>query len=101
MEFTPEELKQLRRDAASQPPLLRIGKNGASSGVIGEIKRQLENRGSVKLKLLKAVTETADRHAVAETLASVGGIVLLAKKPGREHPVVANHRGSRFKGGAK
>ncbi|HLC66196.1 MAG TPA: hypothetical protein VJK52_01005, partial [Candidatus Nanoarchaeia archaeon] len=60
--------------------------------------------GMVKLRLLKSLTQTADRHAIATELAArtsstlvhvVGSIVILAKKPGREHSAFAKRRVSR------
>lgn len=100
-----EERKQLLHNAASLMPVLRIGKSGLTPGMVAEVKRQVEQRQLVKIKLLRAATEAQDRHALAATLAAsadaelvhfVGSIVILAKKPGREHPVPAKHRGSRF-----
>lgn len=98
------DLTELRNAAADLQPLLRIGKNGVTDAIVQEVRRQVENRGLIKIKLLKVLTAEGDRRRIAEDLAArtdallvhvVGSMVTLAKKPDREHPVVANRRGSR------
>lgn len=105
MTFTPEEIRELKQQAAALPPLLRIGKQGLTPGVIREVARQLEERGLIKIKLLKAASVNQATHASADQLAMetsstvvhvVGSIVILAKKPGREHSAFAKRRVSCF-----
>ena len=98
------DLTDLRNAAANLQPILRIGKNGITDALVREVRRQVENREIIKIKLLKVLTADGDRRKIAEDLAAradvllvhvVGSMVTLAKKPDREHRVVANRPGSR------
>ena len=68
-------------------PLVRIGKNGLTPGIVEEIKKQLKKHPVVKIKLLHAFHE--DKHVTAETLAEecnaelvrvVGKTIVLGRK---------------------
>ncbi len=53
-------------------PHVRIGKSGITEGVIGEIKRQLESRGVIKVRVLRTYLRESGLKTkdVAEEVAS-------------------------------
>lgn len=59
----------LRDKARNIEPLLRIGKNGLTPGVVHEIINQLKKKRLVKIKLLKAFIEGRDKKEAARELA--------------------------------
>ena len=70
-------------------PIVRIGKSGLSDTVVGEIKKQVQQKKLIKVKMLRSFVGTGDKKALARELAektgsilvhSVGLIVVLAKK---------------------
>lgn len=79
--------KEQKEMAKGLEPLLRIGKNGLNEGTVKEIKKMLEKRKLVKIKMLKTFAE--DRKKAAKDIAdktdsvlvdSVGFVVVLGKK---------------------
>ena len=83
------DIKEMKAKAMSMEPLVRIGKSGLSESVLGEIKKQLESKGMIKIKMLKSFIGSADRKSLAKKIVeetksrlvhSVGFIVVIAKK---------------------
>jgi len=55
---------------------MSIGKNGITSGVIEEIRRQLEEKKEIKIRLLRSVRADKNRFELARDLEDkTGGIV--------------------------
>jgi len=88
-EMTPGELKALREKAKLLEPLVRIGKNGLTESSLLHIKKLVDKRKLVKVKLLKSFLEANDRKAAAGLLAKgtgaelvdqVGFVVVLYKR---------------------
>lgn len=82
---------QLRSKAKSLDPMIRIGKNGLSPGAVEEIKKQLNKKRLIKIKILRAALKEQGRKELAKELAEktgseiieqVGLIVVLNKKSG-------------------
>ena len=82
------KLRKLRENAKRLEPAVRIGKNGLTDGAINEIKRQLEKKELVKVKLFKSFVENKNRKSVAEDIAEktdsaiidhVGFVIVLKK----------------------
>lgn len=80
------ELKDISK---GMEPILRIGKNGLTDGVISEINSQLNKRHLVKIKMLPAFLDSEDRKIIALKIAKktdsklvqqVGGVIVLYKK---------------------
>lgn len=67
----------LRDQARSIEPLLRIGKNGLTPGVVNEIVAQLKKKRLVKIKLLKAFIEGKDKKEAGRELAEKTGAILV------------------------
>ena len=70
-------------------PVVRIGKSGLTEPVINEIKKQLEKKKLIKIKMLKAFVSGKDKKEMAREIAektgsmlvhNVGFIVVVAKK---------------------
>lgn len=72
---TPEIVRMVWKEKA----LVRIGKKGITDEVIDEIKRQLKNRGIIKVRILKAAItkEGKDRYEIAKLLAERVGAKLV------------------------
>lgn len=84
-----QELKRLREKAKLLEPLVRIGKNGLTDASMLHIKKLVDKRKLIKVKLLKSFLEANDRKAAAELLAKgtgaelvdqVGFVVVLYKR---------------------
>ncbi len=84
-----ENIKELKRKAAALEPIVRIGKSGLSDTVVGEIKKQIEQKKLIKVKMLRSFVGTEDKKQIARQMAektgsvlvqSVGLTVVLAKK---------------------
>ncbi len=63
---------------------IRIGKNGVTDSAIAEIKKNLDKKNNVKVKLLKNFTETSDKRK------AVRDLVLSVKREGLYHKAVGN-----------
>ncbi|ALU12451.1 hypothetical protein EYM_03920 [Ignicoccus islandicus DSM 13165] len=67
------------RDLHQSKPTVYIGKNGVTESVIAEIKRQLNDKGYVKVKVQKNIIryQGVDRKDVAYQVAEMVGAKLL------------------------
>ncbi len=72
-------MKELRGELSQTRPTVHIGKKGVTDEVIREIRRQLEERGFVKVKMEKSVIRylELDRREVAKEVAQRIGAELL------------------------
>lgn len=59
----------LKDKARNIEAAVRIGKNGATDGIVNEIKRQLKDKKMIKVKLLKPFIAGKDKKAAAKELA--------------------------------
>jgi RNA-binding protein len=84
-----EETEGLREKARLMEPLVRLGKNGLTDAALLHIRKMVDSRKLVKVKLLRSFLESNDRRAAAETLArstgaevidQVGFVVVLYKR---------------------
>jgi len=82
-------IPELKAKAMALEPIVRIGKAGLTESVLNEIKKQLEQKGLIKVKALKSFAKGRDKKSVAEEIAKktgsilvhrVGFVVVLAKK---------------------
>jgi len=83
--FTNNKLKE---KAKTLEPVIRIGKNGLTENTIKEIKKQLNKKKLIKVKLLKAFVKGKDKKLVANNIAEetnsklidmVGFVIVLYK----------------------
>lgn len=72
-----ESLQKLKDKARSIEPIIRIGKNGLSDGQINEIKKLIQKRKLIKIKMLSAFMEGKDRIEVANELAQKTETVMI------------------------
>ena len=72
-------MKDLRGELSQTRPTVHIGKKGVTEQVVNEIKRQLKERGFVKVKIEKSVIRILelDRREVAKEVAERVGAELL------------------------
>ena len=71
------EKKEIKEKAKGLEPLLRIGKNGLSEGMIKEIKKMVRVRPLLKIKMLQNIIEGKDRKEFAKEIAEKTGSVLV------------------------
>lgn len=64
--------------------IIRIGKSGVTDSAIQEIKKNLDKRNNVKIKLLKNFTEKSDKKE------AVNKIVIAVKREGLNVKAVGN-----------
>ena len=69
--------KKLREEAKLLEPVIRLGKNGLTDNVIGEIKKQLKKRRLVKVKMLRSFLENKDKKLLANEIAERTGSVMV------------------------
>ena len=84
-----EDIIKLRQEAKILEPLVRIGKNGLTEGMISEIKRILMKKRIVKIKMLRQFFEGKDKKDLASDIAektnsilveSIGNTLVLCRK---------------------
>lgn len=71
------EKKEIKERVKGLEPLLRIGKNGLSEGIIKEIKKMVRVRPLLKIKMLQNIIEGKDRKEFAKEIAEKTGSVLV------------------------
>ena len=83
------DIIKLRSKAKTLEPITRIGKKGLTEAVVAEIRRLLNKRKLIKVKILKSALENKDKKEVMEELVNktnavlieaVGFVVVLARK---------------------
>lgn len=67
--LSPRHARALKAEAHDLPALVQVGKHGLTEPVVREIEAQLEDHGLVKVRLLAAAREGAERRALAEEMA--------------------------------
>ena len=79
---------ELKEKAKTLEPVIRIGKNGLTESTIKEIKKQLNKKKLIKVKLLKAFINNKNKKEVAKEIAKktnsrlidlVGFVIVLYK----------------------
>ena len=79
---------KLKEKAKTLEPVIRIGKNGLTENTIKEIKKQLNKKKLIKVKLLRAFINDKDKKLVANKIAEetnsriidlVGFVIVLYK----------------------
>ncbi len=75
-----EELKVLKKKARDLNPIIRIGKQGLTDNIIGEIKKQLKLRHLIKIKFLKSFVDSTDKHESAEKIITETNSKLIERK---------------------
>jgi len=68
----------LKKEAKQIKPLVRIGKNGITESQVEEIKRHLQKRGLIKVKLLDNFLSKTGRKEAAKDLAEKTGSRVVA-----------------------
>ena len=85
--LTSRAKKMLRAQSHTITPVVWVGKEGVDK-VIMEVKRQIKDRGLIKVKIRKSALENSDRKEIAEKIATetnseivslVGNVITLFK----------------------
>ena len=81
--------KQLRLKAKALSPVLSVGKQGITKGVVQQLDEEIKRRELIKVRLLRTFLDGKDKKAVAAELASftkskiidqVGNVVVLYRQ---------------------
>ena len=80
-------IKELRKEAKSLEPIIRIGKGGIKESLINEIMKALKNRKLIKIKILKTIkSEKEDiisqiiQKTGARLVEKVGNVVVIYRE---------------------
>ena len=80
-------IKELRKEAKSLEPIIRIGKGGIKESLINEILKALKNRKLIKIKILKTIkSEKEDiisqiiQKTGARLVEKVGNVVVIYRE---------------------
>ncbi|PIN87284.1 ribosome assembly RNA-binding protein YhbY [Candidatus Woesearchaeota archaeon CG10_big_fil_rev_8_21_14_0_10_44_13] len=68
-----EKIKQLKAASYDLGPVVWIGKAGITETVIQEAKKQLKNKGLIKVKFLKQSMEQKSKKELAKEIAGMTG----------------------------
>ncbi|MBW2967381.1 YhbY family RNA-binding protein [Candidatus Woesearchaeota archaeon] len=77
MALNRSQIRQLREKARALDPVVRIGKQGITAGIVTQVQKVLASRELVKVKFLRAFVEGNERKAAAGDLASLTGAELI------------------------
>ncbi len=86
MALTTKEISELKAQAHTLEPIVRVGKTGLSETVIEEINKHLKKRRLIKVRVLKTLLETQSKEQVkviledqlkCQVLAFTGFILIL------------------------
>jgi RNA-binding protein len=69
--------RRIKRETTHEKPTIWIGKGGSSQDLLGEIKRQLEQKEVVKIKILKSALEENKASVIASLVADQTGANLV------------------------
>ena len=64
-------IKELRKEAKSLEPIIRIGKGGIKESLINEIMKALKNRKLIKIKILKTI-KSEKEHIISQIIQKTG-----------------------------
>jgi RNA-binding protein len=68
--MTPAMKRRLKRKFSSEKPTIHVGKEGATSQIINEVNRQLEQHEVVKAKILQTALKDMEAKGIAAKIAS-------------------------------
>ena len=72
-----ERIRELKKKAHHLEPVVRIGKNGLTEGVITQVRNALKKQGLIKVRFLRSFVEGHDRKEEASMLARATGSALV------------------------
>jgi len=61
--------RRIKREMGAEKPSVWIGKDGATTQIMDEVSRQLDQREMVKIKALKSALKDEEAEAMAEKIA--------------------------------
>lgn len=70
---------RLKEKARSLDPLVRIGKNGLTQGILEEIKTHLKKRKLVKIKMIRSSFEITDKDTMRKKILEETGAELISQ----------------------
>ncbi len=88
-DYTRKSFKEMKEMSKGFEPVLRLGKNGITEGVLKEINEQLKKRHLIKIKMLPAFLDMNNRRTVPLEIAKktnsklvqqVGGAIVLYRR---------------------
>lgn len=97
MSISKQELKHLRQIGHQLNPIVSVGENGVSEGVLAELDRALNDHELIKVKL--AIADREDRSTIieylieesgAELIQNIGKIILIKRAAKKPKPKLSN-----------
>lgn len=92
-----QEVKALRRIGHNLNPVVMLGNNGLSEGVIEEVLRALHDHELIKIKVIgedrderRALIQAIAEQTNAEIAQTIGKVALLYKKNPQANPKLSN-----------
>ena len=74
-------MKELKAQAKQLKPIVHVGKNGLSQGVLDLIERELEQKQLIKIKFKdKELRDDAKQKINAQVVESIGKILVLYRR---------------------
>ena len=73
------DIKELKAQAKALEPIVRIGKSGLSETVVAEIKKQIEQKKLIKVKMLRSFVGNDDKKVLAKQIAEKTGSILVQR----------------------
>ncbi|MDG6221847.1 MAG: YhbY family RNA-binding protein [Candidatus Bathyarchaeota archaeon] len=70
--LTPKMIRRIKSALSAEKPTVRIGKEGATAEIVGEVEKQLKVREIIKVKILKTALheqEALEAKNIASTVA--------------------------------
>jgi len=61
--------RRIKREMGAEKPSIWVGKGGATTQIMDEVSRQLDQREMVKIKALKSALRDEEAKAIAEKIA--------------------------------
>lgn len=68
--ITPGMRRRLKRKFSAEKPTVQVGKEGATSQIISEVSRQLEQHETVKAKILQTALKDVEAREIAAKIAN-------------------------------
>jgi RNA-binding protein len=68
--ITPAMKRRLRRKFSAEKPTIHVGKEGATSKIINEVNRQLEQHEVAKAKILQTALKNMEAKEIATKIAN-------------------------------
>lgn len=67
--ITPKMKRRIKKKLGAEKPTVWIGKEGVTTQIVGEISKQLDKKGIIKVKILKNALQNEEAKTIASKVA--------------------------------